>query len=197
MRRLLTFTLLAAIGSASVSAAQPSSAGDDADTARLGTTAAEFSAGYTAFYDDGLLNHAGVGGALRVHLTPRLSVGPELSYHAGPGSDRDLILFGLVTFDLRTPRAGRAGRVEPYLLAGAGLLRHTASYGGESYSVSGRMVTWGGGTRVWLSRRVYAGADVRLGWEPHLRVLAVVGVAANRQGPLTPGYARGAGAGAR
>lgn len=181
MRRLLTLALLAAIGSASAAAAQPPGAEDEAGAVRFGTTAAEFSTGYTAFYDDGLLNHAGVGGALRVHLTPRLSVGPELSYHAGPGSDRDLILFGLVTFDLRTPRVGQAGRVEPYLLAGAGLLRHSSSYGGVSYSSSAAMVTWGGGARVWLSRRVYAGADVRMGWEPHLRVLAVVGVAANRR----------------
>jgi hypothetical protein len=170
MRRLHRLTFLSVLLLAAPAAAQ--SSGAEADAARPGTSLAEVSAGYTAFLDDGVLDHIGTGGALRVHLTPRISVGPELSYQAGPGDDTDLMLFGVATFDIRRARIGRPGRVEPYLLAGAGLLIHSGSYG----SSTSRTVTWGGGTRVWVSRRVYVGGDVRMGLAPHVRVLGTVGV---------------------
>jgi hypothetical protein len=37
-------------------------------------------------------------------------------------------------------------------------------------------VTGGGGARVWLTDRVYALGEFRLGWEPHYRVTGGVGV---------------------
>jgi hypothetical protein len=169
MRRLFLLTCICSLPAVPV-AAQHASA--EADTARLGTSLVEASAGYTAFYDDGVLDHTGVGGALRVHLTPRISVGPDVSYQAGPGNDTDLMLLGVATFDVRRARIGRPGRVEPYLLAGAGLLSHSGPYGSDASMA----VTWGGGTRVWVSRRVYVGGDVRMGLAPHIRVLGTVGV---------------------
>lgn len=170
MRRLHRLTFVSVLLFAPPAAAQ--SPGAEADAARRGTSLAEVSAGYTAFLDDGILDHTGVGGALRVHLTPRISVGPEVSYQSGPGNDTDLMLLGVATFDIRRARIGRPGRVEPYLLAGAGLLNHSGSYGSDASMA----VTWGGGTRVWVSRRVYVGGDVRMGLAPHIRVLGTVGV---------------------
>jgi hypothetical protein len=113
--------------------------------------AAEATIGYTGFGDDGLIHHTGIGATLRVHLTPRLSVGPEISYHIGPSRDRDLLLQGVAYFDLRRPSPGAPGRIEPYVLAG-------------------------GGARVWVTRRAYVVADARLGWPPNVRVVTGLGL---------------------
>ena len=173
MRRLSILTILLCSTFASMAAAQ--SADTSSDT-RPGTTAGEVSVGYTAFLDDGVINHGGVGGSARIYVTPRLSVGPELVYMIGPGNDRDLLLFANLTVDLTKPRLGRVGRVEPYLVVGAGLLNHRNSFDGYSSSGSSVAYSWGGGARVWVSRRVYVASDLRMGWAPNVRVMGTVGV---------------------
>lgn len=137
-----------------------------------GTTAAEATIGYTGFGDDGLIHHTGTGATVRVHLTPRISVGPEISYHIGPSRDRDLLVQGLAYFDLRRPSSGQPGRVEPYVLVGGGLMGHDSGYG----SSGSLTATTGGGARVWVSRQAYVVADARLGWPPNVRVVTGMGL---------------------
>ncbi len=144
----------------------------DEATARAGTTAAEVSFNYVAFLDDAVIDHQGVAGGMRVHLTPRLSVGPELAYLIGPRDDRDVILTGNLTIDFRKPRIGVPGRVEPYAVVGAGILSHTSN----NWTGVSPFVAWGGGARVWLGRKVYAASDVRLGFSPHIRVSGTIGI---------------------
>jgi hypothetical protein len=140
--------------------------------AEAGTALVEASLGYTGFGDDGWIHHTAVGGAVRGHVTPRISLAAELSYHVGPGQDRDLMVQGLAYVDLRRPRIGQVGRIEPYVLVGGGIMGHSGDYG----SSSSPTVTWGGGSRVWVARRLYLTADARLGWPPNLRVVTSVGV---------------------
>jgi opacity protein-like surface antigen len=173
MRRLSILTLLFLSALTSTAAAQSI---DTAPDVRPGATAGEFSGGYTAFFDDGVIDHGGVGGSARVYVAPRLSVGPELVYMIGPGNDRDVLLLANLTVDLRRPRLGLVGRVEPYLVAGAGLLRHSNSFGGYSSSGSSVAYSWGGGARVWVARRIYVASDIRAGWTPNVRVTGTVGV---------------------
>jgi hypothetical protein len=137
-----------------------------------GPAAVEATVGYTGFGDDGLIHHTGMGAAVRVHLTPRLSVGPELSYHIGPSRDRDLLLQGVAYFDLRRPSLGEPGRIEPYVLAGGGLMGHDSGYDSSASPTA----TWGGGARVWVTRRAYVVADARLGWPPNVRVVTGLGL---------------------
>ena len=165
--RSITLTVLAVLSSASLAFAQP-----DPGPARPGTTLAEMGIGYTGFADDGMIHHRGVSGAVRVHVTPRISVGGELSYQVGPGLDRDVMPLVVVTADLRQPRPGDVGRIEPFVLAGAGIIGHTSGYEPSAWPT----VTWGGGTRVWLAERVYVTADARLGWPAYLRFVSGVGV---------------------
>jgi hypothetical protein len=139
--------------------------------------AVEFTGGYAAFLDDSAIGHGVFGAAFRFHLTRRLSVGPEIAYMIGPGDDRDLFLTGNVTFDLANPGPGRAGQVTPFLVAGGGLMRHSNSFGGAAFSATEGAFTGGGGVRVWLSPRVYAGSEFRIGWEPHFRITGTIGVA--------------------
>jgi len=147
-----------------------------ATTSRLPVPSAEFLAGYAGFVDNATIDHGVFGGAARVYLTPRIAIGPELVYLRGPGSDRDLILTGNVTFDLLPPTGGRPARVSPFVVAGAGLFRHSEQFSGVNFSSSEGAFTVGGGVRAWFNDRVYGFAEARLGWELHGRVNGGVGV---------------------
>jgi hypothetical protein len=167
MRTGLLPALLVFVSAGAASAQPPESVPVEAGTALV-----EGSVGYTGFGDDGWIHHAAAGGTLRGHLTPRISVAAELSYHSGPGQDRDVMLQGLAYIDLRHPRLGQAGRVEPYVLVGGGLMGHSDGFSSTACPV----MTWGGGTRVWVAPRVYVTADARLGVPIHLRIVSGVGV---------------------
>lgn len=170
MTRTLLFSLLA-VALNTVTAGLAAAQGEGSLVAP-GAAAAEIAVGYTGFGDDGLIHHSAAAGTLRSHLTPRVSVGAELSYHIGPRRDRDTLLMGLAIFDIRRPRAGRAGRVEPYFVVGGGLMHHGSAYGsGSSWTAMG-----GGGTRVWVGKRAYVTAEGRMGWPPNIRILTAVGV---------------------
>jgi Outer membrane protein beta-barrel domain len=135
--------------------------------------AVEFTGGYAGFADEGTIDHGMVAAAVRYHLTPRISVGPEIQYMIGPDSDRDLILTGNLTFDVLPP--GR--KVTPFLVAGGGLFRHSNDFGGRSFSATEGAFTGGGGVRAWVSDRVYVASEFRVGWELHYRISGTVGVA--------------------
>jgi hypothetical protein len=135
----------------------------------------EAGVGYAGFVDDATIAHAVAAGAVRWHVTPRLSIGPEITYMKGPRSDRDLFVTGNVVWDL-VPGGGRAGRVVPYVLGGAGVFRHFDRFGATSFASNEGTFTAGGGARVWATRRVYVGAEARFGWELHTRVSGTVGV---------------------
>lgn len=153
-------------------AAGPESlAAQSADSRRA--PAAEFTAGYAGFVDDATIDHGMLGMAVRFHLSPRVSVGPELQVMVGPGSDRDLLLTGNVTFDVLSP--GR--RATPFLVAGGGLFNHRNSFGGREFSSLEAAFTAGGGVRAWVSERFYVATELRLGWELHYRITGSVGVA--------------------
>jgi hypothetical protein len=137
----------------------------------------EGAAGWAGFGDEGIIHHTLIGAAWRGYVTRRISLGPELQFMAGPGSDRDLILTGNVMVDLLAGTADRPRRTTPYAVLGGGLFRHTQRFPtGTSTSTEGAF-TAGLGLRAWVNERVYVAADARLGWEPHLRVAALVGVA--------------------
>ncbi len=138
--------------------------------------AIEFLAGYAGFVDDATIDHTIVGAAARVYLTPRLAVGPELVYMQGPREDRDLFLTGNLTFDVFPPLDGKPRRVTPFLVAGGGFFQHHDRFGPFDFTSYEGAFTAGGGVRGWMTRRVYAVADVRFGWELHARVNAGIGV---------------------
>jgi hypothetical protein len=134
--------------------------------------AAELALGYATFVDDAPIHHTVFGGAMRVHLLPRISVGPELQYMVGPGEDRDLILTGNVTFDVLPPDR----RITPFFVAGGGMFHHSDRFGGSTEGA----FTAGPGVRVWLSDRVYVAGDFRIGWELHFSVTGTIGVALSK-----------------
>ena len=167
--RLHTFTFfcLAVLVSSSASAQSPNP---------RPAPAAEFTAGYAGFADEGTIGHGVFGGAVRFHLTPRISVGPEVQFMVGPQSDRDLILTGNVTFDLLP----RSSQVVPFFVVGGGLFTHWDNFSGQSYASTEGAFTGGGGVRAWVSDRAYVAGEVRVGWELHYRLSGTVGIALGR-----------------
>jgi hypothetical protein len=150
-------------------AAAPGVAGAQATTG----IAIEGTGGWAGFVDDATIEFGVIGGGVRVPVTPRLSVGPEVSYMVGPRGQRNLLLIGSLWYDL-TPSASP---VVPYVVVGGGWYRHRELVGTGPYASGEGTFTAGGGVRVRLTDRVYVGADARIGWELHLRTAAHVGVA--------------------
>ena len=102
-------------------------------------------------------------------------MGPEIAYMVGPDADRDIFVMGSMWIDLVAPAADRP--VVPYVVFGGGFMSHRDELGRGPYpwKYEGAS-TGGGGVRVQVADRVYFGADLRIGWELHLRSTAHVGV---------------------
>jgi hypothetical protein len=142
--------------------------------------AVELAAGALLFADDGIATEGFVGGTGRVYLTPRVSVGPEISYISG-NNHSHLMLTGNVTFDLVHPAGGQPRRVTPFVTLGAGLFRTRELFpGNETFTSTEGAFTAGGGVRTLIGRRLFVGAEARIGWELHIRLNALVGVQVGR-----------------
>jgi hypothetical protein len=153
-----------------------SSVAQSASAQERGTTAVDVSAGWTGFADDGIVSEGAFGAAARWYLSPRVSIGPEFTFIAGE-SHSHRVLTGNVTFDLLPPRSGRS-RVTPFIVIGGGVFNTAESFAftGERFSSSEGAFTVGGGVRAPINDRVSLGADARVGWEPHIRVMAFASV---------------------
>jgi hypothetical protein len=92
----------------------------------------------------------------------------------GPRDDRDLFVLGSLWFDVVRDRPDR--HVEPCLVAGGGYMRHSDRFGGATFSSGEGSFTADGGARVRVVDRIEVGAEIRVGWELHMRVTATVGV---------------------
>jgi hypothetical protein len=160
-------------------AASTASAQTRSSTGNGPAGAVEFSAGYAGFVDDATIDHGLIGIGSRWYLGPRLSIGPEVVYMKGPDDDRDLFLTGNVTWDL-LGSSGRAPRVIPFVVGGAGLMWHRDRFGSRTFTSNEGAFTAGGGARVRLNDRVFVAGDARIGWELHYRVAGTVGISFGR-----------------
>lgn len=141
--------------------------------------ALDLSAGWIGFADDGLVGEGAVGGAFRWHLTPRLSVGPEVTFIQGENHSHQ-VLTGNLVVDLRAPAPDGTPRITPFVVIGGGMFRTSESFSGRSFASTEGAFTVGGGIKGPVSKRVELGVDVRLGWEPHLRIAGVLGIRLGR-----------------
>jgi len=138
--------------------------------------AVEIFAGHAGFADDATIEHSVFGGAGRIYLTPRISIGPEITYMRGPGDDRDWFFLGNFIYDFRSPRSGRPPLVSPFVIAGAGFFTHSDRVGTGIYTSGEGTFAAGVGTRVHVTDRVYLTGDLRFGWEWHYRVTGGIGI---------------------
>jgi hypothetical protein len=156
---------------AAISGIRPAAAA--AQNATRPASSVEITTGYAGFADEDLVNHFVIGGAGRVYLTPRVSVGPEFVYMIGPDTDRDLMVTGNLTFDFL--RSGPDRPVVPFVVGGIGLFHHTNDFLDRTFSSTEGAFTAGGGARVSITDRWYVAPEFRIGWEPHVRATVSAG----------------------
>ncbi len=138
-----------------------------------GRAAVTVGGGYAGFLDDAVIHHGVAAAAVEWVVRPLLAIGPEVLYMVGPGSDRDVFALGVVRVGIRPFSTA----VAPYVVAGGGVMRHSDSLGGRSFSSTEGVVIVGGGVRVRATNRVFVAPEVTAGWEPHVRVSLHVGIA--------------------
>lgn len=141
---------------------------------RAGQIDVQGTVGYAGFVDDSFidLHHFLAGGGVRIYLSERMSLQPELLYMQQSPADRDVALLANLAGDLR----GRGNRVTPYWIVGAGILHHRGAF------FSGTTLTGGAGigVRVFVSERWFVAPEVRLGWEPFMRATVSLGYVLRR-----------------
>lgn len=136
--------------------------------------ALDLAAGWVGFADDGIVSEFPVGGGFRWYLSPRISIGPEVTLISGESHSHQ-VLTGNLTFDLLAPRNG-APRITPFIVVGGGLFRTSEDFANGPYASTEGAFTVGGGLRAPVGDRVAAGIDARIGWEPHLRLTGFISV---------------------
>ena len=141
--------------------------------------ALEISGGWIGFADDGIVSEAVGGGAARLYLLPRISVGPEVVYIGGDNHSH-LIVTANVTWDILAPVNGRPRQVTPYFVTGGGIFQTRESFFTGTFTSSEGAFTAGGGIRGIVGKRMLVGVDARVGWELHLRLTGMVGLQLGR-----------------
>jgi len=131
--------------------------------------AVDVSAGYAAFVDEAPIQHLTLGGGVRWRLTPKVSIGPEVVFMRGPDDDRDIFLTGKVIVDFMPDRL-----VSPYFVANGGAILHDDRFFSGPYWSSEGAVSAGGGVRIDVTPRLSIAPELRIGWEPHIRIGARV-----------------------
>lgn len=142
--------------------------------------ALDLAAGWIGFADDGVVSEMPIGAAFRWYLSPRVSIGPEVTFISGESHSHQVVT-GNLTFDFLAPRNG-IPRVTPFIVVGGGMFRTSEEFANRPpFSSTEGAFTLGGGMRAPLGDRVAVGADARLGWEPHLRITGFVSVGLGRR----------------
>jgi hypothetical protein len=113
--------------------------------------AAEFEAGWVGFADDGVISESPVGGAVRLYLRPRLSVGPEVVYIHGDNHSH-LMVTGNATWDLLAPTNGRPPSITPFFGVGGGVFQTRETFFSGTFTSSEGAFTVGGGVRAVVQR---------------------------------------------
>jgi hypothetical protein len=135
----------------------------------------EFEVGWVGFADDGIVSESLVGGAVRLYVFPRISIGPEVVYIRGDNHSH-VVATGNLTWDVFAPTNGRPRQVTPFLVAGGGVFQTRESFSTGTFTSSEGAFTAGGGVRALVGNRVTVGIQSRVGWELHLRLSGSVGV---------------------
>jgi Outer membrane protein beta-barrel domain len=127
-------------------------------------------AGWVGFIDESWINHTIIGGSARYYLTPRVGVEPEILYMIGPGSDRDVTVIPHISFDFLT-----RDTVRPYVIGGAGWMRHSQKIGPIRFSDNEWVGNGGVGVKFFLTPTLFVAPEFRIGFETILRTAASIG----------------------
>jgi len=136
---------------------------------------AEFVTGYAGFVDENWIDRTMIGGGGRFFISRRVAIGPEFVYLKGANSEHDLTLTGNVTIDLLREESTTPRRVIPYIAAGGGYLRQTTQVGTGPYTSSDGTLSGGIGARIAVSKSFFVAPELRMGFEPEVRIGVTIG----------------------
>ena len=131
--------------------------------------------GFSTFLDNDFIEHAVIGGSVRLGLGGRWSIEPQFLYMRAGAHDQDFYVLNNFLYDLET-----RGRVTPYLIAGGGIFWHRATFGRNRESVfTSRSwhLSGGAGARIRLGERWTLASEARFGIQPFFQVHAGLGYA--------------------
>jgi hypothetical protein len=137
--------------------------------------------GRSGFIDEAWDYFGTIGGGARVFVTPRVAIGPEVTYLSGEFDASNLTVTANVTFDIVRDDGRR--RIVPYLAAGGGYLRQKTLVGGGPgstalvpFTSSEGTMSAGVGARIALGSHMFVAPEFRLGWEPETRIAVTIGM---------------------
>ena len=135
--------------------------------------------GFTS--DTGRIPHAVGGGSLRIYVTRRVSIEPEFLYMRNSPNDQDYLTQVSAAYDIGDSNR----RFVPYVVAGAGVLRHRSEFFGSDFvtgeprvfdtSYTSLALSAGGGVKMFLTKRLFFAPEGRVGYQPSLRATVSVG----------------------
>jgi len=128
---------------------------------------AEASAGWAGLVDEATKNYRLVGGTVRRHVSPRVTIGPEFVIMSNSDllRDRTVMLTGNVVFD-----AAPDARTSAFATGGLGMFWGREQLRDGPYWSSDPAFTAGGGLRQHVTESIAVGGEYRIGWELHQRV---------------------------
>lgn len=131
--------------------------------------------------DNGDIPHGVAGGLFRVYVTRRVSIEPEFLYMTNNPNDRDYLTQVSAAYDFGDSNK----RFVPYVVAGAGVLRHRSQFFGVDFktrqprvydtSYTSLAVNAGGGVKMFLTRRLFIAPEARVGYQPSIRGTISIG----------------------
>src|SRR5678816_736841 len=170
------------IGAATLFCSLPAVAQDQAEDSSRPKAEIRLTGGASGFTsDDGRIRHGVVRGSFRVYVTRRVSIEPEFLYMTNNPNDRDYLGQVSVAYDF-----GDSGkRFVPYVVAGAGVLRHRSQFFGADFvtgqprvfdtSYTSFAVSAGGGVKMFLTKRLFIAPEGRVGYQPSVRGTVSIG----------------------
>ena len=137
--------------------------------------------GQSGFIDEAWDYFGTIGGGVRVFVTPRLAIGPEVAYLSGEFDASNLTVTANMTFDIVRRRwqtesrtVSRSGRrLPPAEDPGR---RRTGSTALVPFTSSEGTMSAGVGARIALGSHLFVAPEFRLGWEPESRIAVTIGV---------------------
>jgi opacity protein-like surface antigen len=131
--------------------------------------------------DDGEIPHGVVGGSFRIYVTRRVSIEPEFLYMTNNPNDRDYLGQVNAAYDFDD----LSKRFVPYVVAGAGVLRHRSEFFGVDFvtrqprtydtSYTSVAVSAGGGVKIFLTKGLFVAPEGRVGYQPSIRGTISIG----------------------
>jgi hypothetical protein len=124
--------------------------------------------GTSGFIDEVWDYFGTIGGGVRVFVTPRLAIGPEVAYLSGEFDASTLTVTANMTFDI----VSDDGRRRQKTRVGGG----PGSTALVPFTSSEATMSAGVGARIALGSHIFVAPEFRLGWEPETRIAVTIGM---------------------